>query len=141
MLNNSDPTNFTFVRPTSAEGKEEPYCVAACPPPDVHYDPEAYKACFKACQASHARGFQLAACTSDTSTTQWVYRSTSDTTSGQLLLTKDASRASWFYLFEARAPHPTPEIPPPPPPRVWVHMAWCARVLGAAAPPPLTHPP
>ena len=84
VLTVSDPTNFSFVRPTSAESKEDEYCVATCPPPDVHHDPGAYEACFKACQASHARGFQLAACTSDAATTQWVYRSTANTTSGQV---------------------------------------------------------
>ena len=141
MLSASDPTNFTFVRPTSAESKEEQYCVAACPPPDVHHDPEAYEVCFKACQASHARGFQLAAaCTSGTSTTQWVYRSIANTTLGQLLLTKDASRASWFYLFEARAPRPRalrphPPTHPPPPPESPPHPITARLPL----PPPRMH--
>lgn len=84
VLTNSDPTNFSFVRPASVESREDEYCVAACPPPDLHHDPGAYEACFKACQASHARGFQLAACTSDAAATQWVYRSTANTTSGQV---------------------------------------------------------
>lgn len=98
-------SNFTFVTPDSAMGlvNEEKYCVAHCPPPDVLTDVDAYETCYTACKEKHARGFQIAACNDTADGTKYLYASMQETTRGQLYLTDDPRRASYFFLFDVRA--------------------------------------